>query len=92
MGRVLDKLMRPDPPGCEEARRLMSAFLDGELDDAERRRVQRHVRFCSRCHTVLGNLRRTLDRMRGLRGSASSDDASDAIAARVSDRVRERIS
>ena len=35
---------RRDPRRCEQAR-LMSDYVDGELDPAERKRLERHVRF-----------------------------------------------
>jgi len=91
MRRLLGKVMRPDPRDCEEARALMSEYLDGELADADRRRVERHVRFCHRCHTVLGNLRQTLARLRGMHGTGPAEaDDPEAVAARVARGWRER--
>jgi anti-sigma factor RsiW len=86
--RLLSKVMRPDPRKCEETRALMSDYLEGELDADRRRRVEGHVRFCHRCHTVLGNLRETLARLRGLQSSTGED--SDVAAARIAERWRER--
>ena len=68
----------------------MSDYVDGELDASLRKRVERHVRFCSRCHTVLGNLRQTLVRLRGLESSGASREEPDAVAARIAERWRER--
>lgn len=67
--KAISKVMRPNPRRCEEARSLMSDYVDGELDPVERKRLERHVRFCDRCYTVLNNLRQTLGRLRGLQGS-----------------------
>jgi anti-sigma factor RsiW len=91
MRRLLSKLMRPNRRKCEEVRALMSEYVDGELDRGDRRRVERHVRFCHRCHTVLGNLRQTLGGLRGLRAenSAGGEDP-DAVAARVARGWREQ--
>jgi predicted anti-sigma-YlaC factor YlaD len=91
MRRLLGRVVRPDPGECEKARALMSGYLDDELAHADRKRVEHHVRFCSRCHTVLGNLRQTVERLRRLReaGTAEPDDA-DAVATRVAARWRER--
>lgn len=91
MRRLLSKIMRPDPRKCEETSALMSDYLDGELGIDARKRVERHVRFCHRCHTVLANLRKTLGRLRGLRDTEppSGGDA-DAVAGRIAQSWRER--
>jgi len=46
----------------------LSAYLDHELPDDERRRVEEHVGICPHCRRVLATLRRTLERLRGLSG------------------------
>ena len=91
MRRLLSKVMRPDPRKCEETRALMSDYVDGELVVEDRKRVERHVRFCHRCHTVLDNLRLTLGRLRGLHEvePVGSDDP-DAVAARIASGWREQ--
>lgn len=50
-----------DAHECEEARALMSDYLDRELDGESERRVERHARFCPRCRRVLANLRATIE-------------------------------
>jgi anti-sigma factor RsiW len=44
----------------------LSAYLDSELADDERARVEEHVGICPHCRRVLATLRRTLDRLRDL--------------------------
>jgi predicted anti-sigma-YlaC factor YlaD len=91
MRRLLSKIMRPDPRKCEAARALMSEYLDGALDERDRKRLERHVRFCQRCHTVLGNLRQTLGRLRRLQEvEPTGADDTDEVAARVASGWRER--
>ena len=90
MRRLLSKVMKPNPRKCEETRALMSDYVDGELDAESRRSVERHVRFCHRCHTVLGNLRQTLGRLRGLQSSKPAGEDPDAVAARIAESWRER--
>ena len=90
MRRLLNKVMKPDPRKCEETRALMSDYVDGELDVDGRKRVERHVRFCHRCHTVLGNLRETLGRLRGLHSTGPGGEDPDAVAARIAEGWRER--
>jgi len=91
MRRALTKLMRPDPRKCEETRALMSEYLDGGLAAGERKSVERHVRFCHRCHTVLSNLRQTLGRLRELKQKSPAGAADpDAVAERLGSTWRER--
>ena len=91
MRKALSKIMRPNPRRCEEARSLMSDYVDGELDPPERKRLERHVRFCERCHTVLDNLRQTLGRLRGLQASDPPGAADpDALGERIGRAWRER--
>jgi anti-sigma factor RsiW len=44
----------------------LSAYLDQELADHERARVEDHVGICPHCTRVLATLRRTLERLRDL--------------------------
>ena len=69
----------------------MSDYLDADLDDAQQRRVLRHVRFCPRCRRVLGNLRITIDRLSRL-GSTPTVESNDeeAITARIAQSWRGR--
>ena len=82
MRRFLNKVMRPDPRKCEQARALMSDYLDNELDTGTRKQVERHVRFCQRCHIVLHNLRQTMGRLSGMqrRDPPGAADPNAAVA------------
>lgn len=80
-----------DPRECEEVRARMTDYLDEDLELAERRRVERHVRFCPRCRRVLSNLRVTIDRLAHLDAPAPADRARDGeIAERVLGSWRDR--
>jgi len=61
-----------------------SDYLDGDLDDAGRARVEHHARFCPRCHQLLASLRRTVDALRALgvpeHAAADADLASGVVA------------
>jgi anti-sigma factor RsiW len=61
----------------------LSDYLDGELRDAERERVERHVHWCPECRRVLESLRRTLKELMELRASHG-----ESIAPSVIDRLR----
>jgi hypothetical protein len=47
-------------------RERLSLLLDGELPDAERARMERHLRECAACRAELEELRRTVELLRGL--------------------------
>ena len=89
MRKLLAKLMRPNRRRCEDARALMSDYLDGELAPQQRKRLERHVRFCERCHTVLANLRQTLSRLHALQTSEPAAAADDALTDRIARGWRE---
>lgn len=74
---------------CEHVRGLMSDYVDGELEPPEHERVERHVAFCPRCHTVLANLRRTLAVLGSLGSSpaAGADAATEAAKRAWRDRI-----
>ena len=38
-------------PNCQAIDHLVTPFVDGELPDAERRRVEEHLRACPPCHS-----------------------------------------
>ena len=43
---------------CRETQTLLAAFHDGELPDADRTRVEKHLRDCPECGTLLSDLTR----------------------------------
>ena len=43
---------------CYRARRRLGAYLDGALDDADARWIERHVAGCTSCQGEVGQLRR----------------------------------
>lgn len=44
----------------------LSEYLDQELSDSERERLEDHVSICPHCRRVLRTLRRTLESLMGL--------------------------
>ena len=61
-----------------------SQFLDGELSDAGRRRIERHTAVCPHCRELLRSLRRMIDALTGL-----GPDPSTRIADEVVERLRQ---
>ena len=58
----------------------LSEYIDGELDQRHRARVERHVGVCPECRRVLATLKRTLAGLMGLRDEESGDVADSVIA------------
>ena len=61
----------------------LSEYLDGELGEGQRARVEEHVRWCPECRRVLESLRRTVEGLMGLRVAAP-----ESVAPGVIERLR----
>ncbi len=57
-----------------------SAYLDGEVDAAGRRRVERHTRVCPQCYQLIESLRQTIAGLMGLRSDPGGEIADGVIA------------
>ena len=62
-----------------------SSYLDGELSEPERRRLEAHASICPECGRMLATLRQTL---RGLRGLAPDSPPPPGLADSVIERLR----
>lgn len=69
---------------CRRVRPLMQSLLDGELDDAQRRRVAQHLAACRRCGLEAATYAALMQRLRGL-GDPTHDDAVARLEAFVND-------
>jgi anti-sigma factor RsiW len=63
----------------------LSAYLDQELSERERKRFEAHAGICPECKRMLATLRRTLQ---GLRGLAADSPAPPDLADSVIERLR----
>jgi anti-sigma factor RsiW len=45
----------------------LSGFLDGELDAARRKKIERHLAMCHSCRVVADTMRKTIALYRGTR-------------------------
>lgn len=70
------------------ARRL-SDYLDRELDESDRRRVDEHVGLCPQCRRMLGTLRKTVSGLRALRDRPPASPPGDGVSEGVLGRLRE---
>jgi len=79
------------PMRCWQARRHVSAYLDGELDEATRATVERHLESCPTCPPLYASLVGVRDTLGELRDADTVVE--DAIAGRIRARLgRERMS
>jgi anti-sigma factor RsiW len=60
-----------------------SEYLDGELDERGRRRIETHTAICAPCRRLVESLRRTVAALRGLQS-----DSDAAVADAVIERLR----
>jgi predicted anti-sigma-YlaC factor YlaD len=81
-------VMRPWVASHEETQERLSAYLEGELEGREHRRVVRHLALCPICREVLRTLAQTLERLQSLaRGDTPS--AGPSVADAVVERIRD---
>ncbi len=66
----------------------LSDYIDQELSEPERRRVEEHTGLCPHCHRMLATLRQTVGGLRSL-GSPAQPPARDGVAEAVLGRLRE---
>jgi anti-sigma factor RsiW len=65
----------------------LSDYVDDDLSQPERARVEEHVGMCPRCHRVLATLVRTLEGLHALGAEpAASGGITDSVIARLRDR------
>jgi len=68
------------------ARAQMSAYVDGELTDPRRRRMEGHLAHCERCRQLLAGLRATIQAAQALPPLASAiapQDRAEVVIARL---------
>lgn len=68
----------------------LSLYLDGELESAERARLETHVAECAACAVALAELREVMARARSLEDRPPATDLWPAIEARLEPRAAAR--
>ena len=63
-----------------------SEYLDGELDDPARRRIDRHTGVCPPCRDFVESLRRLVEGLTGLRAQPGGD-VSESVIRRLRDEA-----
>ncbi len=69
---------------CKSIDPLITPYVDGDIDAAERGRVDDHVRRCPPCHSRVTAERAVRDLVRAKRGEMTADAASATLRARCS--------
>ena len=60
---------------CKELVEAVTAYLDGTLSDADRRRFENHLESCPHCTEYLAQMRKTIARLGTLDETTLSDHA-----------------
>lgn len=81
-------LARPWVASHEQTRERLSAYLEGELEGRELKRVDRHLALCPMCREVLQSLARALDRLRSLGTADVPAPAGPPLRETVVERLR----
>ncbi|TMQ71489.1 MAG: hypothetical protein E6K81_09965 [Candidatus Eisenbacteria bacterium] len=75
-------------PACGLESGRLSAYLDGELTNGERRAVEAHLAGCEGCTALLADLRRVVDQARSLADAAPPEDLWPGIERQLKPRAR----
>jgi anti-sigma factor RsiW len=78
---MLDRFRRRREIACREAVSLMAAYLDGEMNNRDRVRLERHLAGCPNCSEYLAQIRATIDALGCVQPDDLPDDAVDDLVA-----------
>ncbi|HVP13940.1 MAG TPA: sigma-70 family RNA polymerase sigma factor [Terriglobales bacterium] len=70
---------RPRAPGCPDTARLVSRYLEGELDADACAKLESHVRSCPDCGAACDTLRAALSTCRSWRGESVPESVRESV-------------
>jgi anti-sigma factor RsiW len=73
---------------CRRVRKLLSVFMDGEIDAVQGKEVERHIDSCSECAKELASLKVAMERLRSFGDAEASPDFVGSVMARVAEEHR----
>ena len=68
-------------PSCAEVVEVITDYLEGALPDAERRRLEEHLRYCEGCTAYLEQMRTVAGSLGGLREESIPAELRDSLIA-----------
>jgi anti-sigma factor RsiW len=68
---------------CHEFEGLIALHVEGDLDEAERRRVESHLRSCMACQTLADELRESQEVFKSMRQDVADQATLSSVRARV---------
>jgi anti-sigma factor (TIGR02949 family) len=70
-----------DDLACTEVVEVITDYLEGELPESERRRLEAHLESCPGCSEYLGQMRTIAGSLGGLREEAIPPELRDSLIA-----------
>src|ERR687897_3537185 len=81
-------VMRPWVASHEETQERLSAYLEGQLQGRELKRVGRHLALCPICREIMRSLARTVERLRSLGRGETPPPVGPSLADAIVHRLR----
>jgi len=75
---------------CVKLLARLSEWIDHELDETARERIERHLADCPACHACLETLARTAALCRGLEHSALPEETIRRVMAHLDERPKKK--
>jgi anti-sigma factor RsiW len=72
--------------GCKDTERLLYQFVEGELDDKSRRKLESHLRDCPECLEFVRTYRQTI-KLAGEHGIARETDMPPDLVKKLRDFI-----
>lgn len=76
---------RRDDADCHEVRQLSSDYIDGDLRDADVKRVNRHLEWCPPCNAFIETLRATVNMLRNTPKREAPEDFRQRVREAIED-------
>lgn len=73
--------MTPQEITCKDVVELVTGYLDGSMEEADRERFERHLSLCDGCTNYLHQMRETIRLTGMLTEEQVSDEQRDALLA-----------
>lgn len=72
---------------CRDLARIASDYIDDELGTMDKMSVKMHLMMCGRCRTFIGNLRASIDLLKG----HSSYQMDETLAKRIDESIAQAL-